>query len=52
MDDETEEGVRLLARLARGDVRRVRGALAAREPEGVDDVIKYSRSHRKEREPA
>ncbi len=39
MNDQTEEAIRLLTRLARGNVALVRSALLAHEIDGVEKVI-------------
>jgi hypothetical protein len=52
MDDETEDAIRLLTRLARGDVTLVRTALQKHERDSVESVIEYIRLHRKERKAA
>jgi hypothetical protein len=46
MNKQTEEAIRLLTRLARGDVALVRSALLKHERNGVDSVIEYIRTHR------
>jgi hypothetical protein len=47
MNNETEEAIRLLTRLARGDVALVRSALIQHERHGVDAVISYIQEHRR-----
>ena len=46
MNKQTEEAIRLLTRLARGDVALVRSALLKHERNGVESVIDYIRTHR------
>jgi hypothetical protein len=52
MDDETEEAIRMLTRLAHGDVALVWAALAKHERDGVDKVIDYIKGHRKTHQAA
>ncbi len=52
MNDGTEEAIRLLTRLARGDVSLVRSALVKQERHGVEAVIAYIKDVLKQREEA
>jgi hypothetical protein len=46
MNDRTEEAIRLLTRLARGDVSLVGSALLKHERDGVEKVIAYVKANR------
>jgi len=52
MNQQTEEAIRLLTRLARGDVALVQSALLRHERDGVEKVISYIKTKRKLREAA
>jgi hypothetical protein len=59
MDSETQEVIRVLTRLARGDVALVRSALALHERDladherdGAEKVVDYIRTQMKAREAA
>jgi hypothetical protein len=52
MNNQTEEAVRLLTRIARGDVAVVRLALLRHERDGVEAVINYIKAKRKIRQAA
>ncbi len=52
MDSQTETAIRLLTRLAYGNVALVREALVKNEGKDVDAIIQYVRKHRRGGPPA